>query len=59
MDLENQICEFLHFSNSILHFDMSGLGLSFESYKLICELGLRKSRTLISCHINEMGLLEG
>ena len=35
---------------------MSGLGLPFDSYKLIAERGIMKSRTLIAIHMSGMGL---
>ena len=54
--LELSIADFLHYSETLLHFDMSGLGLPFDSYKLIAERGIRKSRTLIAIHMSGMGL---
>jgi len=54
--LDEAIVDFLHDSDTLLHFDMSGLGLQFESYKKIAEKGIRKSRTLLAIHMSGMGL---
>ena len=48
----------MHHSTSLLHLDISCLGLSWESYKYIALNGLRKSHTLLSVHISGMGLMD-
>ena len=40
------LANFLHLSRRLIHFDMSGLGLSFSSIIHIAKRGIRKSRTL-------------
>lgn len=56
-ELSEQISKFLHYSDSLIHFDMSSLGLAFPDYLHIAEKGLRKSKTLLSAHMSGMGLL--
>lgn len=39
--------------------DISGMGLKFKDYAHIAERGLRKSKTLLSVHMQGMGLSDG
>lgn len=54
---DDVLCNFLHYSNKLVHFDMSGLGLAIENLEYICIKGIRKSRALQSVHMNGLGLL--
>lgn len=54
--LKEKIADYLHFSSSLIHFDMSNLSLKFEDYKHIIERGVRKSKTLLAIHLSGMGL---
>ena len=42
------IADFLHYSNSLLHINLSGLNL--KNIELVYKRGLKKARTLLSCH---------
>ena len=53
---DDVLSKFLHYAGSLIHFDMSGLGLSFESLKTVALDGIRKSRTLQAVHMCGMGL---
>jgi hypothetical protein len=50
------LVDFLHYSEYLLHLDISGMGLNFDSCKYIAFKGIRKSRTLISIHMSGLGL---
>mmetsp|Transcript_2384 Transcript_2384/g.3647 ORF Transcript_2384/g.3647 Transcript_2384/m.3647 type:complete len:190 (-) Transcript_2384:2208-2777(-) len=50
------LAKFLHFSDSLLHIDLSGLGLSPNSLKFILLKGLRMSRSLLSCHFSGINI---
>ena len=54
--LEKSLSDFMHQSSTLVHLDMSCLGLTFGAYKYIALNGLRKSRTLLAVHISGMGL---
>jgi hypothetical protein len=54
--LEKSLSDFMHHSSTLIHLDMSCLGLTFGGYKYIALNGLRKSRTLLAVHISGMGL---
>lgn len=54
--LEKSLSNFMHHSSTLIHLDMSCLGLTFGGYKFIALNGLRKSRTLLAVHISGMGL---
>lgn len=56
--LEKSLSDFMHYSSTLVHLDMSCLGLTFGAYKYIARNGLRKSRTLLAVHISGMGLLD-
>ena len=51
-----KLASFLHKSDSMIFLDISGLGLKFKDYNYIAERGLRKSKTLLSVHMQGMGL---
>ena len=53
---EEVLCHFLHTSGTLLHLDMSGLGLSLEAILHVANCGLRKSRTLLAVHMSGMNL---
>ena len=55
---EDSISNFLHFQNGLVHFDMSGLALPYESLEEIALNGIRKSRTLQCVHLSGMNLNE-
>ena len=44
------LSNFIHFSDSLLHIDLGGMNMSQKELQYIFAYGLRKSRTLISCH---------
>ena len=48
--LAQAISDFIHFSDTLLHISLDGMSFPFESSLYIAEKGLRKSRTLLSCH---------
>lgn len=54
--LKVKIADFLHYSSSLIHFDMGNLSLKFQDYKHIIERGVRKSKTLLAIHLSGMGL---
>jgi len=54
--LAEAIAAFLRKSETILHFDMSGLSMPFESHEYIAERGIRKSHTLLAIHMSGTGL---
>ena len=54
--LIEELTGFIHYSDSLLHLDLSGMSFTFEGLKKLCSRGLRKSRTLLSCHMSGMGL---
>merc|ERR1712167_114893 len=51
-----ELTGFIHYSDSLLHLDLSGMSFTFEALKELCSMGLRKSRTLLSCHMSGLGL---
>jgi len=53
---EEVLCHFLHTSGTLLHLDISGLGLSFDAILHIANRGLRKSRTLQAVHMSGLNL---
>lgn len=53
---EEVLCHFLHTSGTLLHLDISGLGLSLDSILYIANRGLRKSRTLQAVHMSGLNL---
>jgi len=55
-ELEDAFASFLHYSDSLMHFDMSGIEMSIEGYFHVAERGIRKSRTLLSIHMGGMPL---
>lgn len=46
-----EIAEFIHYSDTLLHIDLGGMNFTFTDISHIFQRGLRKSRTLRSCHI--------
>ena len=54
--LEDAFANFLHYSDSLLHFDMSGIEMTFDGYYHVVTRGVRKSRTLLSIHMSGMPL---
>ena len=48
----------MHYSSSLLHIDLSGSNLPFESCLFIARAGISKSRTLVAAHMSGMGLLD-
>ena len=53
---EEVFSHFLHTSGTLLHLDISGLGLSLEAILYVANCGLRKSRTLLAVHMSGMNL---
>jgi len=53
-----ELTGFIHHSDSLLHLDISGMSFTFEGLQEIARWGLRKSRTLLSCHMSGLGLHE-
>ena len=45
------IANFIHFSDHLLHVDLGGLNFNQIELEYIVDRGLRKSRTLLSCHL--------
>ena len=45
------LADFIHYSDTLLHIDLGGMNFSFTELEHIFSRGLRKSRTLQSCHI--------
>ena len=45
------LADFIHYSDTLLHIDLGGMSFSFAELEHIFVRGLRKSRTLQSCHI--------
>ena len=56
---ESILCAYMHYSPFLLHLDMSYTELSFESLIQIVYKGIRKSRTMLSIHLNGIGLIAG
>lgn len=46
-----EIADFIHYSDTLLHIDLGGMNFNFNDISYIFQHGLRKSRTLRSCHI--------
>ena len=44
------ISSFIHYSDTLLHIDLGGLNLLHPQIEYIFKNGLRRSRTLLSCH---------
>ena len=44
------LSDFIHFSDTLLHIDLGGMNFSQKELEYVILNGLRKSRTLISCH---------
>ena len=44
------IANFIHYSDQLLHIDLGGMNFAFAETHHIFTRGLRKSRTLQSCH---------
>jgi hypothetical protein len=61
-DFDEAITKFVRYSKSLLHLNMSGMGLSEDTLNCLCTKGIRKSKTLLSVHltgnINELQLLD-
>ena len=55
--LESILAHFIHYSNTLIHLDISNLPISTQSYMYIAKFGLRKSRSLLSCHMESVGFL--
>ena len=53
---DDVLCNFLHYSPKLVHFDMSGLGLDIDVLERICLKGIRKSKSLQAIHMNGLGL---
>jgi hypothetical protein len=53
---EKSLVRYVHSSKSLLHLDISGIGISIKQLTYFLEKGLRKSRMLLSCHMNDLGL---
>ena len=45
------LCKFMHYSDTLLHLNLSGMEFSYESIIKVITNGLRKSRTILSCHL--------
>lgn len=58
-DFHLKLAKFLHKSENMILLDISGMGLKFKDYAHIAERGLRKSKTLLSVHMQGMGLSDG
>ena len=43
--------DFIHYSDSLLHIDLGGMEFDYEDIMSIISKGIRKSRTLLSCHL--------
>lgn len=44
------LSNFIHYSDSLLHIDLGGMNHSQSELEYVMQHGLRKARTLISCH---------
>ena len=44
------ISRFLHYSDNLIHIDLGGMNFLQNEVEYILKRGLRKSRTLWSCH---------
>ena len=56
--LEQIMAKYLHISPTLLHLDISGVSMAFSQLCYIAARGLRKSMTLVSVHMNNLGLSE-
>lgn len=46
-----KLAEFVHYSSSLIHLGLSNMGFTYKSLLYFIKEGLRKSRTLQSCHL--------
>lgn len=58
MDVDEAFIIHLEQSLTILHLNLSGTHLSFDQLLYICRRGLRKSKTILSVHLSDLGLNE-
>lgn len=47
---------YLHKSTYLMHLDMSGMNMTYQSIEYIVEKGIRKSRTLLAVHMSGLNL---
>ena len=48
----NLLNKFIHYSDTLMHIDLSGMGFSPEDCEEILKKGVKKSRTLLSAHLS-------
>jgi len=58
LEFSSTLAEFLHYSDSLLMIDLSGLGFDFLSAKYVIEKGLRKARALTTCVMKGMSITQ-
>lgn len=51
LEVTDSIVDFIHYSDTLLHIDLGGMDFDFEDLTKIIQKGLRRSRTLLSCHL--------